>query len=407
MSVLPETIDGEVPGHPPDQHPRGEHDHPGSTHRIRGAGDIDEKDGAPVERSTLDHHRGGPGQHQTDGNPARPLPGARTRRGFRNQPGRVGDDQEPDDREAHQLKPETDAGHHSQSTDPGPDQGSETPQPMETGHDRAADGFLDSNPYRVHAHIGLGIDEPEDGKQRAEQERGGDHSDQGEEGEQKAGADEGRPSRADTTQDDAADRGSDQCPETAQCKGQPQSVEIHREPVSDLGESRDPTPDDETIGEKDECHTGGGAFDRGQGCVPQTSTRPTPGGQPFSTEGLAVLLGGPAPDACSLVGLQGELEAVVDDRAETADLLGVRNRFLGGLTDREEDGVGQTGAGGVAPPADNRLGSRLGLTLDHPPEFGGAFAVCQDRGIRITSLGLRLSVDSPRRPRARRGWGRP
>ncbi len=69
------------------------------------------------------------------------------------------------------------------------------------------------------------------------------------------------------------------------------------------------------------------------------STRPAAGGEPLATEGLAVLFSRSAPDPGSLVGLQREFQAVLGDRAGATDLLGERDRFRGGLSDREKDGM--------------------------------------------------------------------
>src|SRR4051794_1469493 len=66
----------------------------------------------------------------------------------------------------------------------------------------------------------------------------------------------------------------------------------------------------------------------------------------------ALVLGEPAPDAGLLAGLEGPLEAVVDDLARTADRLGVidlEQRGAARADGEEQFGVFVTAGGAVSP----------------------------------------------------------
>ena len=74
-----------IAGEATDQHPPGEDDDTRPRQGLAGPGDVDEKEGAPVEWRAFNEHRKAAGQHQSEGETAGPLSLATTGSGFRDQ----------------------------------------------------------------------------------------------------------------------------------------------------------------------------------------------------------------------------------------------------------------------------------------------------------------------------------
>ena len=154
-------------------------------------------------------------------------------------------------------------------------------------------------------------------------------------------------------------------PRPPEGESQAQGPEVDSEPVPDLRKTGKPASDDGAIGEKDQRHSDGGTADGAQGSVFRRFSSTPSGGQPFATKRLALLLGGPTPDPGPLVGLQGELEAVLTHLAGRAYRLSPLDDVLDVVASGEEEGVGVAGAGGAIPPVGNQPGAELCRTMRH------------------------------------------
>src|SRR5690606_33287758 len=179
-------------------------------------------------------------------------------------------------------------------------------------------------------------------------------SDAWEEYDQAEGGNESGAPSAESTHHRATQRRAHEATDVGGRQDESYLVQAERQPVTDLGQSGQPTAEEDSVDEEQRRHPAKGSAMFHQGRPrPAGSAGPAPPfGQPAPAQALPLVGGQATPDAVALIRLEGIKETVVANLAPAADLLCLADLDLRGtgFPGREEQVGGVVATLGALAP---------------------------------------------------------